>query len=84
MARYKMTVVFDVHEEVEMTYVYREDIDNDKVPLAYEPLKRSESAAIVVEEQPHINKLYEDVIERIEASHRHPITYDIVSFETLK
>jgi hypothetical protein len=39
MARYKMTVVFDVHEEVEMKYVYREDIDNDNVPLPYEPLK---------------------------------------------
>jgi hypothetical protein len=84
MARYKMTVMFDVHEEVEMKYVYREDIDNDNVPLPYEPLKRSESTTIVAEEQPHINKLYDDVIERIEASHRHPITYDIVSFETLK
>ena len=83
MARYKMTVVFDVHEEVEMTYDFREDIGNDKGPLPYEPLKRSESTAIVAEEQPHINKLYDDVIERIEASYKHPITYDIVSFETL-
>jgi hypothetical protein len=83
MARYKMTVVFDVHEEVEMTYVYREDIDNDKVQLPYEPLKRSERTTIVADEQPHINKLYDDVIERIEASHKHPITYDIVSFEEI-
>jgi hypothetical protein len=34
--------------------------------------------------RPHINKLYEDIIERIAASLRHPITYDIVSFEELK
>ena len=33
MAKYKMTVLFDVHEEVEMKYVYRDDIDNDNVPL---------------------------------------------------
>ena len=81
MAKYKMTVLFDVHEEVEMKYVYRDDIDNDNVSLPYEPLKRSESTGVMTREQPHINKLYDDVIERIEASHRHPITYDIVSFE---
>ena len=83
MARYKMTIVFDVHEEVEMKYVYREDIDNDNVPLPYEPLKRSESS-VMTREQPHINKLYEEVLERIETSHKHPITYDIISFEKMK
>ena len=45
-------------------------------------MKRSESAAATTKE-PHINKLYEDVIERIETSPKHPITYDIVSFEKL-
>jgi hypothetical protein len=84
MARYKMTVLFDAHEEVEMKYAHREVIDNDIVTVAYEPAKRSESAAIMTKAQPHINKLYEDVIERIETSPKHPITYDIVSFETLK
>ncbi len=84
MARYKMTVLFDAHEEVEMKYVRREEIDNDKLTLAYDPVKRSQSAAIMTKEQPHINKLYEDVIERIETSPKHPITYDIVSFEKLK
>jgi hypothetical protein len=83
MARYKMTVLFDAHEEVEMKYVHREEIDTDRVTLAYEPVKRSERAAMTTQEQPHINKLYEDVIERIETSPKHPITYDIVSFEKL-
>jgi hypothetical protein len=81
MARYKMTVVFDVHEEVDMKYVYQESIDKDKAeirPLAYEALKRIEKT------RPHINKLYEDVIERIETSLKHPITYDIISFEKLE
>ena len=84
MARYKMTVMFDVHEEVGMKYVYREGIDNDKVNLVYEPLKGSEGTAIITIEQPHINKLYEEVLERIETSLKHPITYDIVSFEKMK
>ena len=84
MARYKMTVMFDVHEEVEMKYVYRGGIDSDKVNLVYEPLKRSESTAIITIEQPHINRLYKEVLERIETSLKHPITYDIVSFEKLK
>jgi hypothetical protein len=79
--RYKMTVVFDVHEEVEMKYVFREGIDKDKADMGslyYESLKGFENS------NPHINKLYEDVIERIETSLKHPITYDIVSFEKLK
>jgi hypothetical protein len=84
MARYKMTVLFDANEEVEMKYVHREVTDNDMVTLAYEPVKRSESDAITTNEQPHINRLYEDVIERIETSPKHPITYDIVSFEKMK
>ncbi len=83
MAKYKMTVLFDANEEVEMKYVHREEIGADRVTLAYEPMKRSESAAATTKE-PHINKLYEDVIERIETSPKHPITYDIVSFEKLK
>jgi hypothetical protein len=33
---------------------------------------------------PHINKLYEDIFERIETSSKHPITYDIISFEKLR
>jgi hypothetical protein len=81
MARYKMTVVFDVHEEVEMRYVLREGIDkhiSEMGSLYYEVLKGFENA------NPHINKLYEEVLERIETSHKHPITYDIVSFEKLK
>jgi hypothetical protein len=31
MARYKMTVVFDVHEEVKMKYVYQEDISKTRM-----------------------------------------------------
>jgi hypothetical protein len=79
VARYKMSVVFDVHEDVEMKYVYRGDIDKETVemrPLTYEALKEKKT-------QPHINKLYDEVIERIEASLKHPITYDIISFEKL-
>jgi hypothetical protein len=83
MARYKMTIVFDVHEEVSMKYVVQELLDGEKVALAkevvrgamYEPDKKR---------QPHINKLYEDIFERIEASSKHPITYDIISFEKLR
>lgn len=81
MARYKMTVVFDVLEEVEMKWVYREDINNERAgedPLPYQALKRIEN------NHPHINKLYDDVVERIETSPKHPITYDIISFEKLK
>jgi hypothetical protein len=74
MAMYKMTVLFDTNEDVDMNDIHQEEIDADKVPLAYE----------LVNDQPHINRLYEDVIERIETSPKHPITYDIVSFERLK
>jgi hypothetical protein len=84
VARYKMTVVLHVHEEVEMKYVYHGGI-HDKITLAYEPLNVAiDDAAVIGEKQPHINKLYEDVIERIETSLKHPITYDIASFEKLK
>lgn len=84
MARYKMTVLFDAHEEVQMGYVHRQETDIGKVTSAYELVERNENVAIVTKEQPHINRLYEDVIERIETSPKHPITYDIVSFEKLK
>lgn len=80
MARYKMTVVFDVLEEVKMKWVYREAINNENAeigPLPYEILQATDNT------HPHINKLYEDVIERIEESPRHPIMYDILSFEKL-
>jgi len=80
MAKYKMTVVFDVHEELNMKYVYRELMD-EEATLAYEPSKSDNTA--VIERKPHINNLYDDVIERIETSPKHPITYDIVSFERL-
>jgi hypothetical protein len=36
MARYKMTVIFDVHEEVAMKYVVQESLDGEKVTLAKE------------------------------------------------
>jgi hypothetical protein len=81
VARYKMTVVFHVHDEVEMKYVFREGMDKDKAEMGslyYEALKGFENS------NPHINKLYEDVIERIDTSLKHPITYDIVSFEKLR
>jgi hypothetical protein len=78
MARYKMTVVFDAHEEAQMKYVYRE---KDRDTLEIVPLQ---SPGSLVTESPHINKLYEDVLERIETSPKHPITYDIVSFEKMK
>jgi hypothetical protein len=84
MARYKMTVVFDVHEEVQMKYVSRETASEDgfaMAPLQYDVLGVTESDK---KQDPHINKLYEDVLERIETSPKHPITYDIVSFEKLK
>jgi hypothetical protein len=84
MARYKMTVVFDVHEEVEMKFAYQnadKDIDNMESPyVALKGVDISDGKKT----RPHINKLYEDIIERIAASLRHPITYDIVSFEELK
>jgi hypothetical protein len=84
VARYKMTVVLDVHEEVDMKYVYQGGI-HDKITLAYEPLNVGiEDLSVMDKTKPHINKLYDDVIERIEASLKHPITYDIVSFEKLK
>jgi hypothetical protein len=81
MARYKLTVVFKVHEEVEMKSVHQEQIDQDEAEtrsLPYQASKRIEKS------RPHINKLYEDIFERIEAAHQHPITYDIVSFDKLK
>jgi hypothetical protein len=83
MARYKMTVVFDVHEEVEMKYVHQEEI-KDKVTSAHETLHGGETPAVIRRNQSHINKLYEDIIERIETSPKHPITYDIVAFEKLR
>jgi hypothetical protein len=83
MARYRMTVVFDVHEEVKMKYVYQEGL-TDKITSGYEALTVIEKNALMVKQQSHINKLYDDVIERIETSPKHPITYDIVSFEKLK
>jgi hypothetical protein len=81
MTRYKMTVVFDVHEEVEMKYVYRGHMNQETAEmelLPHEALKGIDKA------QAHINKLYEDVLERIETSPKHPITYNITSFEKLK
>jgi len=78
-----MTVVFDVNEEVEMRYFSRGRVDNDLVTLAYEPVNGGESTAVTEGRQPHINKLYEDLLERIEASPKHPITYDIQSFARL-
>jgi hypothetical protein len=50
MARYKMTVVFDVHEEVAMKYVLQEQIDNAE----------SDVGLRLKTKQPHINKLYDD------------------------
>jgi hypothetical protein len=79
MTRYKMTVVFDVREEVGMKYVRQEE-----VTLANEALQGMETTAVLGRDQSHINKLYEDIIERIETSLKHPITYDIVSFDMLK
>jgi len=64
-----MTVMFDVHEEALMKYVLRGEEDRDRfdiVPLQDEALR--------VIDNPHINKLYEDVLERIEASPKHPVT----------
>jgi hypothetical protein len=83
MARYKMTIVFDVHEEVSMKYVVQELVDGEKVALAKEVV-RGASYESDKKRQPHINKLYEDIFERIETSSKHPITYDIISFEKLK
>jgi hypothetical protein len=34
--------------------------------------------------QPHINKLYDDIFERIDSACKHPITYDIILFEKLR
>ena len=68
-----MTVVFDVHEDVDMK-VLQEQIDNAK----------SDVGLGLKTKHPHINKLYDDVIERIVTSFKHPITYDIISFEKLK
>jgi hypothetical protein len=80
VARYKMTVVFDVHEAVEMKYVYRGHINQETIAME---LLRDE-ALRERKTQPHINRLYDDIIERIETSLKHPITYDIISFEKLK
>jgi hypothetical protein len=77
MTRYKMTVVFDVHEEVEMKYVRQERI----ITSDHEVLQGIETTALIGRDQSHINKLYDDIIERIETSLKHPITYDIVKFE---
>jgi hypothetical protein len=84
MARYKMTVVFDAHEETQMKYRLRETVSKDGFDMA--PLQHEALGIIDTErrQDPHINKLYEDVLERIEISPRHPITYDIVSFEKLR
>jgi hypothetical protein len=85
MARYRMTVVFDVHDEVEMKYVYLEDINKDKTDIGSLPNEASVGRKLYsYDKGSHINKLYEDVLERIETSTRHPITYDIVSFEKLE
>jgi hypothetical protein len=82
MARYKMTVVFDAHEEVEMKYVVKERSDGE-LSLAQEA---SEVTTLQSsrKRQPHINNLFEDVLERIDTSPKHQITYDIISFEKLK
>ena len=82
MARYKMIVVFDVHEELEMKPIFVEKMhkDIDVKVLDYAIVKTSDSHD---SKQPHVNRLYEDVLERIETSPKHPITYDIVSFEKL-
>jgi hypothetical protein len=74
MARYRMSVVFDVHEDVKMKYVVRQMMDGES-EISIQPYEQR---------QPHINKLYEDVLERIETSPKYPITYDILSFEKLK
>jgi hypothetical protein len=88
VARYKMTVMFDVHEKVDMKYVYHGGTQGgiqDKITCAYEALNVGiEDVAVMGKTKPHINKLYEDVIERIERSLKHPITYDILSFEKIK
>jgi deoxyadenosine/deoxycytidine kinase len=83
MTRYKMMIVFDAHEEVPMKYVVQERLDGEKVALAQEVM-RGVSYESDKNRQPHINKLYEDIFERIETSSKHPITYDIISFEKLK
>jgi hypothetical protein len=82
MARYKMTVVFDVHEEITMKYVVQESLDAERVAVVKEDMGRVNYEANK-RKQPHINKLYEDIFERIETSSKHPITYDIISFEKL-
>jgi hypothetical protein len=83
MARYKMTIVFDAHEEVPMKYVVQESLDGEKVASAQE-IMRGATYESDKKRQPHINKLYEDIFERIEKSSKHPITYDIISFEKLR
>jgi hypothetical protein len=80
VTRYRMTVMFDVHEEVEMKYVYREETDNAKADDASKVIESSGDG----KRRPHINKLFEDVLERIETSPKHPITYDILSFDEVK
>jgi hypothetical protein len=83
MTRYKMTVVFDVHEDVGMKHRFVERIDRD---IYTEELDHRiiETSGHYDDTQPHINKLYEDVLERIETSSNHPITYEIVSFDKLQ
>jgi hypothetical protein len=83
MAKYKMTIVFDVHEEVPMKYFVQESLDAEKVALAQEAVGGVKYQTDK-KTQPHVNKLYEDIFERIETSSKHPITYDIISFEKLK
>jgi hypothetical protein len=78
-----MTVVFDVHEEVAMKYVVQESLDGEKIELANDAMRKV-NYDIDKKKQPHINKLYEDIFERIETSSKHPITYDIISFEKLR
>jgi hypothetical protein len=84
VARYKMTIVFDVHEKAKMKHLHEEEIDKDKVTSTNEAAKKIEGIAVMGKTEPHINRLFEDIVERIERSLKHPITYDIVSFEKLK
>jgi hypothetical protein len=83
MARYKMTIIFDVHEEVAMKYVVQESLDAEKVALTKEAMMEVEYG-FDKKSQPHINKLCDDIFERIDSACKHPITYDIILFEKLR
>jgi hypothetical protein len=50
----------------------------------HEAAKGVENTAVIGKMKAHLNKLYEDVFEQIETADKHPITYEIVSFEKLK